>query len=217
VWCTMLLLAFARPPAEASAPERPREFLATLKGALSRRETWIGLGFAAVGGAAFEAVGAVAGPYLVDRGLDSAAVGRFLAVPVVAAMLVGSLAGGWLADRAGRLRAVTGCLLFVAATVLALAAAHAAAPPVVLVLLGTLYLGIGLFTASSYALFMDLTHVRLGATQFSSYMAATNLCESWSGFSVGRLTGAFGYGTAFATMAVASLVGLPLLRLLRRR
>lgn len=217
VWVTMLLLAFARPPADAGTPERPRDFLITLRGALSRRETWLGLAFAAVGGAAFEAVGAVAGPYLVDRGFDSAAVGQFLAVPVVVAMLAGSLAGGVLSDRVGRLRAVTGCLLLIAATVLVLAALQDASAAVTLALLGTLYLGIGLFTASSYALFMDLTHVRLGATQFSSYMAATNLCESWSGFSVGRLTAAFGYGPAFATMAAASLAGLPLLRLLRRR
>jgi len=57
---------------------------------------------------------------------------------------------------------------------------------------------------------MDLTDARLGATQLSAAMSATNLCESWSAFAVGRLAGALGYGAAFSWMAAASLLALPL-------
>jgi hypothetical protein len=81
--------------------------------------------------------------------------------------------------------------------------------------LSLVYLGIGVFVAASYALFMDLSDPRFGATQFSAYMGATNACEAWSGWVVGRGVGAIGYAPAFACIALVSLLGLPLLRALR--
>lgn len=49
-----------------------------------------------------------------------------------------------------------------------------------MVIMGMLgvYLRAGLITASAYALLMQLTDPRLGATQFSAYMGAVNACES---------------------------------------
>ncbi len=47
-------------------------------------------------------------------------------------------------------------------------------------------------------------------------MSATNLCESWSAFAVGRLTTAWGYAPAFSVMAALSLLALPVLWMLRR-
>jgi hypothetical protein len=81
----------------------------------------------------------------------------------------------------------------------------------IVVLLSSLYFCIGMFTASSYALFMDITDPRLGATQFSAYMGATNGCEAWSGYTVGKLHSAFGFPIAFIIMSVVSLISLPLL------
>jgi hypothetical protein len=96
-------------------------------------------------------------------------------------------------------------------------AAGAAQPAVLLALLAAMYLFVGLFTAASYALFMDLTDPRVGGTQFSAFMAATNGCESWSTLAGGRIAGASGYPAAFAVMCAASLASLVLLRPLRRR
>ncbi len=79
-----------------------------------------------------------------------------------------------------------------------------------------MYFFVGLFTASSYAIFMDLTHPRVGATQFSAFMAATNACESWTTWSAGLIVASHGYPAAFLIMAGVSLAGLPLLRGLRR-
>jgi PAT family beta-lactamase induction signal transducer AmpG len=79
-----------------------------------------------------------------------------------------------------------------------------------------MYFFVGVFTAASYALFMDLTDPRLGATQFSAYMAATNACESWSAWGGGRLTAAYGYPAAFVVMSLVSLASLPLLAVIRR-
>ena len=50
-------------------------------------------------------------------------------------------------------------------------------------LLGPFYAAIGVFTASSYALFMDHTEPAVAATQFTAFMALTNACESWAVFS----------------------------------
>ncbi|MRR39403.1 hypothetical protein EG829_33110 [bacterium] len=66
----------------------------------------------------------------------------------------------------------------------------------------------GLFTASSYALFMGVTEPGVGTTQFSVFMAAPNACESWSAPAVGRIIPSFGYGAAFAAMAAVSLTML---------
>ncbi len=80
-----------------------------------------------------------------------------------------------------------------------------------------MYFFIGLFTASSYALFMDLTDARLGGTQFSAFMSATNGCESWSAWAGGRIVGpGHHYAAAFLIMCGASLLSLPLLRWLAK-
>jgi predicted MFS family arabinose efflux permease len=48
-------------------------------------------------------------------------------------------------------------------------------------------------------------------------MAATNACESWSAWAGGRLAASQGYPAAFLVLGAVSLLGLPLLRLMRRR
>jgi MFS family permease len=130
-------------------------------------------------------------------------------------MLTGGLIGGVLSDRWGHRRAVAIFLVGFVSMVLLLAFVDSVGtlpPTVSLALLSSMYFFVGLFTAASYALFMDLTDPRLGGTQFSAYMAATNACESWSVWSGGRIAGAAGYPAAFTAMAVASLLSLPLLR-----
>lgn len=79
-----------------------------------------------------------------------------------------------------------------------------------------MYFFVGCFVAVSYALFMDLTEPRLGATQFSAVMAATNACESWSAFTSGRIVASHGYPAAFFAMSAVSPLALPLPRLMRR-
>ena len=83
-------------------------------------------------------------------------------------------------------------------------------------LLALVYFTLGVLTASSYALFMDLADPRIAATQFSLFMAATNLCESWSVWTAGRLSGPFGYGTAYLLLSAVSLLAVPLLFTIRR-
>ncbi len=219
VWISSILVLMSVEPARThTAPvrERSRVFLGRLNRLRKEPRLWLGLLFAGLAGAAYEGVGSIAGPYLIDQGFPEETVGFFFLLPSVLAMVTGALIGGYAADRLNRGRAVA---LFLSAFVLCVAVLaivdllrDVPQDPVILVCLASMYLAIGLFTASSYALFMDITDPDLGATQFSAYMGGTNGCESWSAFAVGRLASAFGYPPAFLALCGASLLALPLLR-----
>ena len=200
--------------ARRSPDARWRAFGGRLKRVLAARSTRLGLAFALLGGAGFEAVGGLASPFLVDSGFGTAEIGRFFALPAVACTGAGALLGGRLADRLGHRRAVVGAAVAVAACIGLLSAAASGGLPHAWLwgALAALYVGIGGFTVASYALFMDLCDPALGGTQFSAFMGATNLCESWSVLAAGYLTAALGYPTAFAALAAAALLALPDLR-----
>ena len=210
-----LLLREAEPPARAASGS----FFAHLTAMMRVRSTWVGLAFALVSASAFEATGQLAGPFLVDRGVASSTIGVFFGLFVVSAMLVGGLIGGLLSDRWGRTQsAALGLVGFVSLiVVLALADLGGGGSATLIALLTAMYFFVGLFTAASYAIFMDLTDPRIGATQFSAFMAGTNACESWSAWSGGRIVAAQGYPAAFLVMSAVSLLGLPLLRVMWRR
>ncbi len=216
IWTSLLVLwRGVTEPAFASG--EARQFWTTLRAGFSRRTTWLGLGFALVAGAGFEAVGALAGPLLVDAGAASETVAGFFALPVVAAMAIGGWFGGRWSDRGRREHRAGVALLAMTLAVLLVAAVTATGVPLVITALVLLYVGIGAFTAISYALFMDLTDPKLGATQFSTFMAATNGCEVWAVATGGMLVGRFGYGPGFGFMAVAGLSGLIFLRAIARK
>ncbi len=216
--CATLLVVLACVPARTGAlplsRARPLSELRASLGSVARlRVTWVALAFALVAGAGFEATGGVAGAYLVDRGLSSEAIAWRFELPKVALMVLGALLGGRLCDRLGPQRATRIFQAAFVVCILALAALDfvgAGGETIRLSLLLALYFAIGLFTAASFTLLMDLTSPRLAATQFSAYMGATNLCEVWSMFAVGRLQPSLGYAGALGGMALVSLLALPL-------
>jgi MFS family permease len=220
---SMVLVIMSRPPEDASSESGSIGRWAQLRlatgTAIRDRNTWFGLAFAVTGGAAFKSLEVFYGPFLVDRGFDRASIGWFSLGPMIGAMIVGSLLGGWIADRIGRRRCVASALLFIAVTVVALAVTdwltESSRSGYLMVWLAATAFGIGLFTASSYALFMDITQPAIAATQFSAFMGATNGCESWSSYASGRVIGAFGYPAAMLAMSLVSLIALPLVTMLR--
>jgi len=225
IWFSSVLLLLVKPTGALITPERKikerlKHFTEQLGHVSRSRSTWFGLLFAAMGGAAYEAVGMVAGPFMIDRGISSHDVGIFFAVPSVLGLLTGALVGGFLADKLGRRRSVAIFLILFVSVIYALAGLDILVGGLgknwIVILLAILYICIGLFTAASYALFMDITDPRLGATQFSAFMGATNGCESWSSFAVGRLISGYNYAGAFLIMGVISLASLPILKALKK-
>jgi MFS family permease len=196
---------------------RLQEFLATLHKVLSKPGTWFGIGLALVAFAGFKAVGDIAGPFLVDQGLAQSQIGHFFTGALLA-MIAGALAGGWAADRFGNAAAIRAFVLITVLVILATSGAawlaEAARAAAVIGLLGV-YLCAGLLTASCYALLMQLTDPKLGATQFSAYMGAINGCEAWSGYLAGQLAERFDYPVAFVSVALLSLLALPLIGRIR--
>ena len=80
-----------------------------------------------------------------------------------------------------------------------------------------MHFAIGLFTASSYAMLMDLTDKDVSATQYSAYMGAVNACESWTGYSfAAAYRSTSSYAFSFSLFAALSLLGLLILPILRR-
>jgi predicted MFS family arabinose efflux permease len=215
VWISLVVL-LTRVGEPALSRGNARTFGRTLRDVFARRSTWFGIGFALLAGAGFEAAGALAGPMLVDLGVPTGIAGWFFMLVVVAPMAIGGVLGGRWSDRGPRVTRVGVALiaLTVAVASLGLAIVFGARGFVAMGGLTIVYLGIGWFTASSYALFMDLTDPRLGATQFSAFMAATNGCEAWAVLIGGRLVAEAGYGLALIGMAALGLLGLVFLRAL---
>lgn len=205
----------AQDPAEASGGpgERIAASARLLLRALARRSTLLGLAFAGVAGAGMETLAGLAGPMLVDRGLDAPSVGRFLAAAGALGLGGGALVGGALADRVDRRRMAAFGVVSVAAATAAVAwGLDALAVTPLLAFLGAAYVLFGLLTASTYALLMDLTEPRVGGTQFSAFMGAVNFCYVWSVGLSGQLVPHLGYPGALLFAAAASLLGLTLLR-----
>ena len=229
---SMFLLLLSSPPkpslpaeSDSEQPARWANLARTAKLALGNPNTCLGLLFAVIGGAAFKSMEVVLGPFLIDRGFSKAAVGWFNLGPMIATMIAGAVLGGWLTDRIGARRCVGGAMIYIALTIsgLGLTDRFIVHDPLaenvvhwhLLVWLAATSLGIGAFTSSSYALFMNITHPAIAATQFSAFMGATNGCESWSSYVAGKIITEYSYSTALLLMSALSLIGLPLLAALK--
>ncbi len=187
-----------------------------LRRALRRPATWIGFAAASTLGAGFESLGAMAGPFLLDRGAGEQLVGSFFLLPSVACMAGGAVLGGRLSDAVGRARAAFGSEMVAAFAVLLLGAVAWHLPPgsglwLCIGLTALTYLSMGLATAGLYALLMERCDERVAATQFALFMAGINVCYVLSTRTLGFLLERMDYGPAFCVMASLSLMALPLL------
>jgi len=147
---------------------------------------------------------------------------------------VACIAGGWFSDRFGRRRTLAFFIVLTAVPTLYLAwqlqahhwihsiAANAAdRPPVPPSLVTAFWIASisymvfqGLYYGIRTALFMDITTPAVAATQFTAYMAMSNLAISytstWQGFSITK----YGYPITLVLDCVAGLLPLALLPLM---
>lgn len=166
----------------------------------------------------------------VEFGMTDAETGRMnLAGNVTAALAM--VAGGWLSDRLGRRRTL---LVYVA--MMSLPALYLAwrlnamgyvmprppggAPrPELIQLLWTATVAynlcMGLMYGTRTAIFMDVTHPRVAATQFTAYMAMMNLALAYSATWQGLSIEAFGYPRTLVYDAIFGLVSLLVLGAMR--
>jgi MFS family permease len=204
------VLILAVPDREPRAQPAARTPAISLKPLLSGT-LFAGMLIALTVGGGFEFFGVSAGPRLLDTGNAEATVSVFFGLLAPAGLAAGALAGGSICDRIGALQATLLGFGAVTATLCYVALSHLGLfglPIAGLVGFTAVYVGIGLLTASSYALFMSLARGPMTATKFSMLMAMTNACEAWSGFTGGRLAAVDGYGSAVLTMTLASCVAL---------
>lgn len=198
---------------------RPAVRLRAVVKLVATRAGFAGLAIALLVGAGFEFFGVSAGPRLVVLGSSDTTLTMFYGLLAPGGLALGALAGGWLADSMGSLRA-TAMSLAVLSAVLAWIALGDLLPDLSrshLVWFVGAYLAIGALTASSYALLMKLSRGEFAATRFSLFMAMTNACEAWSGYVGGRFA-EYSYGlTLLALTAAACLATVPLFVLWRSR
>lgn len=209
----LLLLLFVKEPKTAvTKPAQFQDFKENLKLTFVTKQTWYTIAFALTAAAAFEVSGALLGPFLTDKNVDMKAIGFFFGIPIVISMILGGLIGGFLSDILKRKTSVTFFIIgivLVVATISLLGIFVQDVPNFIwMILFGAMYFFTGMFTASSYALFMDVTNPKLSATQFSTFMAATNGCESWVVWTGGLLVASHNYSIAFLVMCIVSLLSL---------
>jgi MFS family permease len=187
IWLTTFTLLFVDEPKRArglqTVSHELKEFFNGFKDIITRKTTWLGFLVAAISGAAMQAVGTLAGPFMVDHGYTEAQVGVFFSISVVF-MLAGSLLGGRLSDRFGKPLCVGLFVCFISLCIFVLPALPV---PGIMAVMMIAHLGFGMYTSAIYALFMGLTDPKLGSTHFSTYMSGINICEVWSTYTVGLL------------------------------
>ncbi|MEP6651942.1 MAG: MFS transporter [Myxococcales bacterium] len=133
--------------------------------------------------------------------------------------VVGSLVGGALSDRLGRRWGLFVACLGVALTDFIFAGGRTSwgSYAFILVLGMAGAMATGMVSASSVAMFMDLTNRRLGATQFQVYMSVMNLRTSAAVYGGGHLADRTSPRAMFVLGGIVELLPLALLPLLDAR
>jgi MFS family permease len=133
-----------------------------------------------------------------------------LASLAVGTSIAGSLAGGWLADRLGRRRAVLVGAVGLAAAHLAFAAIRPSVSTLIAYQIGG-GLAAGVLYATTLALCMDVTNPKIAATHFQFFMALLNVRSVWASMAGGHAAERLTPVTMFLLAAGLELLPLALL------
>ena len=97
-----LLFLIKEPVLELRPDNQFKTFIQNFSLSFSSRNTWLAIIFALTSAAAFEVTGGLAGPFLTDLNINQETIGLFFAIPVVIAMFIGGLFGGYISDKINR-------------------------------------------------------------------------------------------------------------------
>lgn len=193
-------------------PEAPRDMMETVR-TLFRvfrlRSPFLGALFALGMSISAGALGVIATIFYVQHlGWADTEYAQFAGGPALVMGLVGAFAGGWLADKLGRKTVIIGSCFALAA----LWVAFVLCQPyweVKMVVKGFLLaepLFMSMMAGGFFALCMDLSLPAVAATQFTAYMALSNLSASMGQYFGGVLKDSFSYPQLFLAAAVVQVV-----------
>jgi PAT family beta-lactamase induction signal transducer AmpG len=215
----VMLLVVAVRERSAPAPSsetRPVERLewAELRRAFSFRDPLVGLAIAMIVPIGTSLVGSVMTRMMrADLGFSAEKIALLSGTIDPAAGIVGSLAGGALADRLGLRRVMATTVVLLGAGLLAFAFGRDFWPSYAFLVGWSIVMTLALhaYGSASLGFFMTLSSPRVGATQFATFMAATNLTYAWTRPVGGRLADAHGPVVTFAIAGLVQLASVALL------
>ena len=176
----------------------------------SGRGPMLGVAFALLPTGAFALAYATLGTILVDYGLAETQIAE-LRVYNTATMAIGCLIGGLLGDRFGIKKAVGGAYFLTALPTLVLAVqiSSVGLESVSILVFYGVVISHGLFYGMAFgvrsAIFMGMTNPAVAATQFTAFMAMSNLAISFGNYWQGMIAERIDYA---AVLYVDSLIGL---------
>lgn len=199
--------------------EPPREPRAETPGAARLAMGWLGR-LRSPGMAAFivliccykfgdSMVASLVGPFMIDAGLTKETIAIMKGTVGSAASLAGAAAGGWIAFRLGRRRALLVCGLAQTASLLFYVAVAAGAGGLGALWAGTVaehFLGT-LATVALFTLMMDASDPEHAGTDYTLLACAIVFAQFLASFAAASIGDAVGYVAAFAAGTVISGAG----------
>lgn len=196
---------------------RLRSFLGELRSGFfgSGVGPMVGVAFCLLPMGAMSLGNSIASAMQVDLGMSDEQIAQLNIYSTVLSG-VGSVAGGWVADRFGQRRMLAVWYVLTTLPTLYIATALATAGGVQGVTIAQFFgaslvfsFTMGLHYGTSAAVFMGLTNPLVAATQFTGYMALKNLTISYGNMWMGSVADSSGYATVM--YLDAAIVLLPLL------
>lgn len=182
----------------------------------------VGVAFALMPTGALALAYATLGTIQVDYGLDESQIASLRIYNTLAAA-TGCIAGGMLGDRFGKKKMVAIAFLLTAIPTVALAVqiSNLGLQAVPLLQFYSIIIIHGLFYGMAFgvrnAIFMGLTNPAVAATQFTAFMAMSNLAISVANYWQGIVAERIGYSTVLYLDALIGVLVILLIPFLRKR
>jgi PAT family beta-lactamase induction signal transducer AmpG len=208
-----LLTAAARNRVPGATPLQSPVINAALR-SFTLRSTALALPLFMLAGAAGGLLGPMSVPLFKNQlGYSDAEIGTLNGLISNVASVGGALAGGILSDRIGRRRAI---VIFVLLTSGIYLAVGSLAPlwtsrTFLYSYVVTIAVAEGMLQATFLSLAMDLSNPAVGGTQFTAYMSAQNVKNTWTSWLGGMAAASLGAPLMFAVAAAAQAAVLLLL------